>query len=375
MIEFGRAETDAERAEVARFFYSVYVEEMGRFRAAADHQRRELRDPEDAYSWLFVARDEGRIVGTCRLTWGGDGLSERQVRYYCLEPFLAELPAERLLVGERAMVAPEYRGTNLYHDLGQTTMPVVVAHDVLLGFGASEPHLVPMYLRLGQRPYAPRNFFSDESGYLIPNVSITPDNDAARAAQQSPEYGVAFNWKAGAVYQSLPLGVKQYLDSFGTVRAAGTLGEDTYTKEVRNALAELPRTHRGLFDEMTDDAVRRYVENSIILDCHGNDHIIKRDGTARNMYLVLSGTFEARDGERLIRSLGVGDIFGESGFLLGRLRTADVFVTSDTARVLSLSERSLRKVVEGDPASARSLLTNLAAILAGRLATNGELTG
>src|SRR5437660_11509145 len=147
VIEFGRADTEYERAEVARFFYSVYVEEMGRFRDVADHERRELRDPEDAYSWLFVARDAGRIVGTCRLTWGGDGLSERQIRYYCLEPFLAELPPERLIVGERAMVAPEYRGARLYHDLGQTTTPVVAAHDVLLAFGASEPHLIPMYLR------------------------------------------------------------------------------------------------------------------------------------------------------------------------------------------------------------------------------------
>ena len=50
MIEFGRAETEAERTEVARFFYSVYVQEMGRFRGVADYERRELRDPEDAYS-------------------------------------------------------------------------------------------------------------------------------------------------------------------------------------------------------------------------------------------------------------------------------------------------------------------------------------
>jgi hypothetical protein len=375
VIEFGRAETAAERTEVARFFYSIYVEEMGRFRDVADHARRELRDPEDAYSWLFVAQDNGRIVATCRLTWGGDGLSERQIRYYCLEPFLAEVPPELLLVGERAMVAPEYRGANLYHELGQTTTPVVAAHGVLLGFGASEPHLVPMYLRLGQRPYAPRNFWSEESGYLIPNVSIPPDNDAARAARQSPEYGAPFNWEAGAVYQSLPPGVRRYLDSFGTVRAAGILGEEGYWQEVRDALARLPDTDPGLFDDMTEAIIRRCIENSIILDCHRDDHIVKRDGTARNMYLGLSGTFEARDGDHVIRSLGPGEIFGESGLLLRQLRTADVFVTSDTARLLSLSERSLRNVVEGHSTHSRSLLLNLVKILANRLAGAGELTG
>ncbi len=375
MIEFGRAETDEERSEVARFFYSVYVEEMGRFREVADHKRRQLRDPEDAYSWLFVARDNGSVVAACRLTWGGDGFSERQIRYYCLEPFLAELPPERLLVGERAMVAAEYRGSSLYHELAQTSTPVVAAHDVLLGFGASEPHLVPMYVRVGQRPYAPRNFWSEESGYLIPNVSIPEDIHAARAARRSPEFGVPFDWESGPVYQSLPPDVRKYLDSFGTVRTAGTLGDDAYGQEVHDALARLPRGEPMLFDEVTDDGIRRCVENSIMLDCHVDDHIIKRDGTARNMYLVLSGTFDARDGDRLIRKLGPGDIFGESGFLLRQRRAADVYVTSDTARVLSLSERSLRKVVDDHGADGRQLLVNLVAILTRRLGNIGSLTG
>src|SRR4051812_45505854 len=167
MIDFGRAEAPDERTAVARFFYSVYVEEMGRFSDIADHEKRELRDPEDAYSWLFVARDEGVVIGACRLTWGRDGFSERQIRQYGLEPFLAEMPVEQLVVGERTMLAPAYRGGTVWTDLGFTTAPVVQEHDVALVFGASEPHLVPMYARLGQRPYALRNFFSEESGYLI----------------------------------------------------------------------------------------------------------------------------------------------------------------------------------------------------------------
>ena len=136
VIEFGRAETDAERTEVARFFYSVYVDEMGRFRDVADHERREFRDPEDAYSWLFVARDGGRVIGACRLTWGGDGFSERQIRSYCLAPFLAEIPAEKLVVGERTMVASEYRGGDVWTKLGISTGPLLTAHDVVLVFGA-----------------------------------------------------------------------------------------------------------------------------------------------------------------------------------------------------------------------------------------------
>jgi hypothetical protein len=232
-----------------------------------------------------------------------------------------------------------------------------------------------MYLRLGQRPYAPRNFWSEESGYLIPNVSIPPDNAAARAAGRSPEFGVPFDWTAGDAYRSLPEDIRRHLDGFGTVRAADIQGEAAYWGEVQNGLAQMPATARGLFDGMAPDVIRRCVEGSIVLDCHRDDHIIKRDGTARNMYLALSGTFDARNGDDVIGRLGAGEIFGESGFLLRRPRTADVYVASATGRVLSLSERSLRSVVDGDVAGGQSLLANLVAILAERLAAIHGLSG
>ena len=295
VIEFGRADTDAERTEVARFFYSVYVDEMGRFRDDADHERREFRDPEDAYSWLFVARDGGRVIGACRLTWGGDGFSERQIQSYCLAPFLAAIPAEKLVVGERTMVAPEYRGGDVWTKLGISTGPLITAHDVALVFGVSEPHLVPMYAELGQRPYAPRNFWSEESGYLVPSVSIPNDITAARAARRSPEHGVPFDWRAGTELQALPRGVRDLLGSFGAVAAAPLQGDDEYWTEVQGALAQLPTETPGLFDSMTSEAVRACIQRSVILECCRDDHIVKRDGTARNMYVVLDGAFEARE--------------------------------------------------------------------------------
>ena len=136
----------------------------------------------------------------------------------------------------------------------------------------------------------------------------------------------------------------------------------------RGNLYDLMRSGRGLLlDQGGQLSVDGWSDRA--------DHIVKRDGTARNMYVVLSGTLEARDGDRIVRRLGPGEIFGESGFLLHELRTADVFVASDAGRLLSLSERSLRSVVEGDPADSRAFLVNLVAILARRLAETGSLAG
>ena len=44
---FHTAETEEEKLAVYRLRYQVYVEEMGRYRATADHERRLLVEPED----------------------------------------------------------------------------------------------------------------------------------------------------------------------------------------------------------------------------------------------------------------------------------------------------------------------------------------
>ena len=51
-LQFGRAVTADEIAEVQRLRYLVYVEELGRYRGAADEVSGRLAEPEDEYGWL-----------------------------------------------------------------------------------------------------------------------------------------------------------------------------------------------------------------------------------------------------------------------------------------------------------------------------------
>ena len=109
--EVGLAETVEQKEAVYRFRYTVYVEEMGRYQGSADHVGRRLVEPDDEQSWIFYARaDDGEVVGTARLSWGGNGFTQRQIDEYRLDPFLAELPHEHIALGERVMVKPELRG-------------------------------------------------------------------------------------------------------------------------------------------------------------------------------------------------------------------------------------------------------------------------
>src|ERR1051325_5221451 len=111
-FEFFRAESEHDREEIFRFRYTVYVQELGRYRGIADHEGRRLVEPEDEHSVIYGARRDGRVVGTGRMSFGAEGFSPRQIDQYSLGPFLADLPAELMAVGERSMVVPELRGSS-----------------------------------------------------------------------------------------------------------------------------------------------------------------------------------------------------------------------------------------------------------------------
>src|SRR5204863_4564861 len=144
-----------------------------------------------------------------------------------------------LIIGERMMVAPSHRGGSVRDHLGAAAAQVVYETDVQVAFGAAEPHLIASYADRGQRPYAPRNFFSEESGYLIPNFSLP---------KELAEHGVRREWKSGAAFRSLPQRVQELLSGTGTVRSASLTSEDEYWTELRAALAVLPTEAASLFN-------------------------------------------------------------------------------------------------------------------------------
>ena len=351
----GEARTPDEREAVFRFWYSVYVDEMGRYRNAADHVRRLLRDdPEDDHSRIVYAREDSEVVAACRLNWGGDGFSERQIRQYQLEPFLAEISPETMSIGERTMVAASHRGTAVYVDLANTVTPIADELGILLSFGGSEPHLVSYYSQFGQRPYARRQSYSQESGYVVPTLALPKGIEPFGA--------------------DLPLCVAAALEGSPTVRNAGVDGDERYVAALRQRVASA-RGAGSLFAGLTDAEVERCAVRGTLLTCAAGDQVLKRDGTARNPFVVLAGRLGARGADGDTTQLGPGDLFGESGWLGDRNREADVWALDEGTEILALSNGGLRDVESTDPALAARLLANVAGQLAARLRRRGLATG
>jgi hypothetical protein len=351
-FEVGEAVTAEEKEAVYRFRYSVYVEEMGRYQGSADHAGRRLVEPEDVTSWIFYARNGDDVVGTARLSWGSRGFSERQIGEYSLGPFLAELPQEHLAVGERVMVTPRLRGTGLVDELMAVRNEVAIAHDVRIQFGCCEPHLLPLYLGQGRRTYAAKNINSPEAGYLIPLVMFPQGTD------------VLTDGPDGA----LPDCVTQLLAGGGAVMSPLMTSATDYEDQLRATLHEIEAQNISAFHAFTDDEMERCLARSNVIECSVGDRVLKKGGVARNVFVVLAGMLEVRDGDTVVGVLREGDVFGEMAFLLEQPRWADTYAVADGTRVLSLSEHTLREMIADDPTLAAKLLMNIARMLAVRLA-------
>jgi len=357
------AQTEAEKRAVYGFRYDVYVEEMGRYGAVADHENRLLVEPEDAFSRIFYAAQEGRVVGTARFTWGGDGpFSERQIDHYRLAPFLGELPLETMVVAERGMVAPHLRGGDLFSEIRHETRRFLSDKRVQLVFGACEPHLLTLYLGQGARTYSDQNINSPDAGYLIPIVTVVEDVEYLRRigspeAEQTPDFGDDAR---------IPACVERLIHS-SAVLSQRLTSSGTYLHEIQGALDELARNRVSALDGLGEEEIERCLGKSNIIECGAGDRLLKKGGVARNIFVVLDGTLEVRDDGKLLRVLSPGDVLGEIAFLLERPRTADVYAATDGVRVLSLSEGTIRHMIGTAPEVAAHLLLNISKILCLRI--------
>jgi Cyclic nucleotide-binding domain len=354
-FEFARATSTAEIEAVQQLRFQVYVREMQRYHAVEGADDGRFAEAEDARSWICYARDGSEVVAATRMTWGGDGFSERQVEQYQLSPFLAELPAELMGVGERNTVLPTHRGSGVLEQLLAFSAKATDVGKLRLVFGCCEPHLLPLYLTMGQRTYAERNINSPSAGYLIPLVAFLPDVDSLR--------GLGFRTLPG----ELPACVRAVVDRSPSVRSETLSAPDDYWTEIRRTLDDLDAAKISTFDGFSESEAHRCIARSTIIECAAGDRLLRRGGTSRNIFVVLDGALEVRDGNTIVNVLTAGDAFGELAFLLERPRSFDVDAAMDGTRVLSLSEGTLRAMIADDAVLAAKLLLNLSRMLCVKL--------
>jgi hypothetical protein len=242
-------------------------------------------------------------------------------------------------------------------------MPWVRERRIQLIFGDCEPHLLNLYLGLGQRTYSKTNVNSAEAGYLIPIVTVVEDY-AYFKQLNSPLLPYLHDFGDDA---RIPDIIRRVFAEGSAVKSRVQTTSESYWSDVHGALSELATNRVSALDGFSEEEAARCLEKSTIIECQAGDRVLKKGGVARNLFVVLDGTLEVRDGDAVQAVFTGGDVFGEMAFLLERPRSADVYAATDDARILSLSEAQLRQMIKSDPAIAAKLLLNISKMLCLRI--------
>lgn len=371
---------EAERAEVYRFRYDVYVREMGKVDLdEADHARRWIRDPLDDHATLYVARPQaadgsrGPIIGTLRTVHGAAAVPPA---YRALDGFarFAAFGPEAVSFTGRLMVAPGERGGKAMPALVNRAYAAGLDSPVQFDFCTCTPGLVDLYEHLGYRRFT-GNVADPVLGYMVPLVLVLRDGDHLRTIR-SPLWRTLRGHASAADGGPIAAWLRETVPTVSVVRE-WVQQEDLFWRfladKVRAAAAETPT----ILADLSEAEQKQVFRGGTMLEVKGGDRIITAGTVGTEMFVVLSGLVEVRLPGRAetLAVLDVGQAFGEIAFIADSQRTADVVAATD-ARILVLSQSYLRKLMKAAPELAAKLLLNLSRMLCERLVTsNRQRTG
>jgi CRP/FNR family transcriptional regulator, cyclic AMP receptor protein len=117
-----------------------------------------------------------------------------------------------------------------------------------------------------------------------------------------------------------------------------------------------------LFAECTKAELIEVAISADERDAASGQKLTEQGQRGREFFILVEGVVAVRRDGRKLADLGPGDWFGEIAILTYTPRTATVTATS-AVRVLVISDRAFRRVVETTPRIALKVLRNVAARL------------
>lgn len=359
------ARSDEDRERIFRFRYDVYVTEMGKSPAEADHQKKIIRDELDEDAHLLYAEDEGQIVGTVRLNCRSKKkFPDVWEQRYDIEKFAPSF-GDHISMTSRMMVARDYRGSSVPAALVGAVYSAGREMGSKFDFCNCAPSLLEFYEQIGFRRFTD-GFVDEDNGYHVPLVMVVRDTQYLRQVR-SPLYRVARNFEhepeTGAWFQ-------ETFPSHAGIANSRTRNTEEFWKQLSDQLADPPTECIPLFESLSDKEVSNFLRSGTVLSLQPGDRIIRQGDVGDEMYIILSGVAEAvsrkEDQEHSLAIMSKGQIFGEVAFISTAVRSADVNALTEM-QVLIISKGFLTRAMRKQPEISAKVLFNLSLILAQRL--------
>lgn len=116
-----------------------------------------------------------------------------------------------------------------------------------------------------------------------------------------------------------------------------------FTKHPQSPLADAPLAHKVPAREL-----RILDQLGTVVHLQAGKHVIQRDSLGRQCFVVISGTFDVRQGDVTVAQIHAGEFAGEMALLSGDRTNADVVATDD-AVIYALSRRDFRSLLSQCP--------------------------
>jgi predicted GNAT family N-acyltransferase len=357
-IEIRGVDGAGQSAALARLRYDVYVREFGRRLPGSDDEQGLLVEDEDNVSTHFAAFDGDTPVACLRLT-PIDALpaDSRWRPNYDVSHFPVAESKQAVL--SRLVVRGDHRDTLLAPQL------LAAAYDAFRGaegellFLRCAANMVSLYEVMGFRRYRPGSA-DGEGGFRLPMVMITGDwtyfeavkSPLVENVQQFPPNVTLGDW------------FEMQFPEHAHPASVRVLGREAF---LRSFAARMNDASIPLLDDMDGDEKEFLFLAAGHEDVRAGDSVLRKGDAGTAMYLVLDGAMEVRGAqERVLGTLGAGQLFGEAGFLMGTPRSADVVAITDTHLVV-LDVEAFARLSEQHPAVALKVMRNLCRTLCLRL--------
>jgi hypothetical protein len=362
-IDVREAQTEQERLAVYRLRYRVYVEELKLVPGCADHDRRLLAEPIDAYAHNFYAAADGEVAGALRGILRKEGPLEHE-ELYDLDRFEPFYP-DAVSMTTKLVVSPGRRAGTILKLLVLEAYRAGRRAGAQFDFLDCWPHLISLYEHLGYRRYK-SNVSHPEAGYMTPMVLVMEDvghlrrvgsplAEAAESLGNSPEAAGLF----AARFPEFAAAAPRRLLSPGDLWAL-----------LSEKLSGRPAEAVPLFRGLSREEIQTVLAAGNLVNCRKGDRIIAQGEARQEFYTLLTGgaevSLDVQGRRRSLKTMRAGDTFGEMASLAGCCRTADVFALDD-CEVLVHDAGRLAALEQRDPGLAAKLYRNLAGMLAFRL--------
>jgi len=370
------AVSEAERREVYRFRYAVYVEEMGKSPPDANHERRVLMDRFDATASLYLLRDgEGALVGTLRINHlAALESAQEALRPIPLEPLLEQAPLKNLSYTSRLMLRADWRGGSSLALLCNRIFADSLEEGIRFDLCHAHPGLIELYEQLGYRRFC-AGITLPGVGYQVPMLLALRDRAHLRRCRsplmRNPALARVLESEDNAEGDRLWL-AQQSQRYWGLNHRL--VDPDHFWALAGDALRQ-PAQGLPLLQGLSDEQSRRLLKTGTVMQCLAGDRIVSQGESRQELFVVMEGFAEIsreEQGQRLgLAVLKPGDVFGEMGFLGRSQRSADVVAATDM-RVLVLTQAFLNKALRTQPEAMALVLRNLALVLSDRLSSTTE---